>query len=198
MLLQPLFPSPHAGGGGGTEPTPDVTPSSQQEQQIDTQTQDPSGSGEQLQGYSGNDGASLENVTDSNYGDIAKSLFGIDVNPGEGWTYKSSGSYNKVNDLYVTYNGSAEADVKAMMKTYYDAAAAVSTAGICGQEVDWDSGSISRTAPYADFETFYDEQATTILDFASAIWIYEYGGKSIQFSFSIDAGYMELSMVLMS
>ena len=38
--MLPLWQSPSPHAGGGTEPTPEVTPSSQQEQQIDTSTPD--------------------------------------------------------------------------------------------------------------------------------------------------------------
>lgn len=178
--------------------------SSKQQEQKDITASDPvsaeSDADEQMQGDDSGAGGLLENVTRDNGADIAKELFGIDVVPGDGWECTSADSYNKVNNFSITYEGSLDADGKALMQFYYDATAAVFIAGICGQVTDWETGKVSETDPYADFETFFTEDKNTSFSdgYASALWIYEYSGKSIQFSFLLQGSQLSLMMTLMS
>ena len=196
-------------GGGDDEKTPssdDKTPSSTQQQEQNTPDPDegedePDNNGdEQMQGDDSGAGGLLENVTRDNGEEIAKELFGIDMNPGDGWECTSASSYNKVNNFSITYDGSNDADGTALMQFYFDAMAAVSTEGVCGQVTDWSTNKVSKTDPYADFETYVAEDTNATLNngYASALWIYDYNGKSIQFSFQLQGATLNLMLTLMS
>lgn len=56
---------------------------------------------------------------------------------------------------------------------------------------------VSKGETYTDFETFFAAEGSYIGDYFSAMWIYEFEGKSIQFSASAEGGRVDLSMVLL-
>lgn len=154
--------------------------------------------GEEMQGYAGDDGASLADVDTENYDAVAKELFGVDLKAQDGWEVQEAISYNGVNNLTVKFTVPADADGKAITGGFFDQCLSVAENGVYGQDVDLDSMSVSTGAEYTDFETFFGAEGTQIENFYSSMWIYDYGGKSIQFSVSADTGIVELTMTLLS
>lgn len=154
--------------------------------------------GEEMQGYAGGDGASLADVDAGNYDAVTKELFGVDLKAQDGWEVQEAISYNGVNNLTVKFTVPEDADGKAITGGFFDQCLSVAENGVYGQDVDLDSMSVSTGAAYTDFETFFGAEGTQIENFYSSMWIYDYGGKSIQFSVSADTGIVELTMTLLS
>ena len=137
--------------------------------------------------------ASLDNVTDSNYAALAKELFGIDVDPAGEWELVKADSTGTIaGGMGIVYQGAATVDTKELMKSYYDATAAISTMGICVGEANSESSTGMRISdPIADFDTYYEEY--TSARGALGDWIYEYGGKQIDIKFALSPD-MELTL----
>ena len=147
--------------------------------------------GENQGGESTNNGGelSLDNITDANYAEIVRKLFGIDVVPGDGWELKKAESTGTLaGGIGIVYQGSSTVDTKEMMKKYYDATAAVSTDGIRIAKID---GSFSDQI--ADFDTFYENE--TSARGAKGDWSYEFDGNKIKFMFALSPD-MELTITI--
>ena len=177
-------------GGGDDDKTPssdDKTPSSSQQLEQNTPNPDPV-EDEPEETLDNGGEASLDNVTDSNYAALAKELFGIDVDPAGDWELVKAESTGTIGGgMGIVYQGSATVDSKELMKAYYDATAAVSTAGICIGQFD------SISEPFADFEAFFEEG--TKAGGSVGEWIYEYGGKKIELMFALSPE-MELTITI--
>jgi len=195
LLCAAMALSLTACGGGDDEKTPssdDKNPSSSQQQEDKTPEADPV---EDEPEETPDDGGevSLDNVTDSNYASLAKELFGIDVDPEGDWELVKADSTGTIaGGMGIVYQGAATVDTKELMKTYYEATAAISTMGICVGEVNSESPTGERISdPIADFDTFYEEY--TSARGALGDWIYEYGGKQIDIQFALSPD-MELTL----
>ena len=187
LLCVVLTLSLAACGGGDDEKTPssdDKNPSSSQQQEDKTSEADPVEDEPEETPDDGGE-ASLDNVTDSNYASLAKELFGIDVDPEGDWELVKADSTGTIaGGMGIVYQGAATVDTKELMKTYYEATAAISTMGICVGEVNSESPTGERISdPIADFDTFYEEY--TSARGALGDWIYEYGGKQIDIQFAL-------------
>ena len=151
----------------------------------------------EMQGYSGNDGASLKDVSEKNYVKVAQSLFGVDLTPEEGWTVKEVKSYNGVNDLNVKFTIPEATNSKEVIKTYFEKTLKLTGGNIYAQDINWDTMSVSKGESYDDFESFSSAEVTTIDNFSSAMWIYDFDSKSVQFSVTAEAPTVELSITLL-
>ena len=190
--------------GGGDDDTKsaagsdDKTPSSS-EQQVQEDAppaadEEPETESESSGGESADGGElSLDNVTDSNYATLAKELFGIDVDPAGEWELVKADSTGTIaGGMGIVYQGATTVDTKELMKSYYDATAAISTMGICVGEANSESSTGMRISdPIADFDTYYEEY--TSARGALGDWIYEYGGKQIDIKFALSPD-MELTL----
>ncbi|MDO4540579.1 MAG: hypothetical protein Q4B48_05720 [Syntrophomonadaceae bacterium] len=170
--------------GGGDAPPPGTDASA------------PSQDGE-MQGYTGGEGASLADVDEDNYAEVAQELFGIDVAAEDGWSVTKVESPNKVNNLTLAFAIPEDADGKALVKKYFDATLAIAEGGNFTQEVNWDTMSVSQGESYTDFDAFFAAEVTNIDDFFSAMWLYDFDGKSVQCSVSTETGTLELSLTLL-
>ena len=194
LVLVMSFSLAACGGGDDTPPSSveDDPPANSQQQEQNTPAPD---EGEDEPEETPDDGgeASLDNVTDSNYASLAKELFGIDVDPEGDWELVKADSTGTIaGGMGIVYQGAATVDTKELMKTYYEATAAISTMGICVGEVNSESPTGERISdPIADFDTFYEEY--TSARGALGDWIYEYGGKQIDIQFALSPD-MELTL----
>ncbi len=152
-----------------------------------------------MQGYAGSDALELSNINSDNYIAIAKEIFGFDMTPGDGWTLGEASSPNGVNNLSASFTIPTDLDVNATLEAYFNQCLAISSEGVFAQDINWDTLSVSKGEAYADFESFFDAEGTAIMDFYSVMWIYDFGGKSIQFSSTIelDIGALDLSFTLL-
>lgn len=138
-----------------------------------------------------NTGVGLDNVTESNYGEVMKKFFGIDPIYGEGWTIKEVKSPNKVNNLRVNYKTPSDIDPKEWTKKYFDAMVAVSeTGGVYGMILDMNTGATSKSELLTDYESYESGSYWG--------WYYTYDGREIQFNPSIFAGDALVTFVLMN
>ncbi|MBQ3077076.1 MAG: hypothetical protein IJC43_04390 [Clostridia bacterium] len=169
--------------GGGDDEAPsgdDTTPTGSVEPEDKTpeagEPEDPPGDGGE---------ASLDNVTDSNYAALAEELFGIDADPEGDWALVKAESTGSIaGGMVIVYQGADAVDTREMMRAYYEAAAAVSTMGICVGEANSESSTGMRISePIADFDTFYENH--TSARGALGDWIYEYNGKQIELKFAL-------------
>ena len=136
-------------------------------------------------------GTGLDNVTESNYGEVMKKTFGIDPIYGEGWTIKEVKSPNKVNNLRVNYKTPSDIDTAEWQKKYFDATVAVSEdGGVYGMIMDMNTGSTSKGEKMTNYTEFEDGEYWG--------WYYTYGGREIQFTPSMFAGDVLVTFVLMN
>ncbi len=145
-------------------------------------------------------GGRFDNVTYDNYATLAAELFGFTVTPQDGnYMVTGVGSSNKVHDFHVMYLYQGGLNEKELLQYYYDAVAAISTNGMCGQITYFDKTSVSKTEPYSDFAVFYDNEANVDDGYLNATWIYEYNGRIIRVIYTFRAGGdMSLYMNFMS
>ena len=173
---------------------------SQQQQQGGNQgdsqgnNQGESQSGNQGNSQSGNQGSSqssgsLGDVTVDNVVKTSEEIFGAAVTAPAGWTITEAYSPNGVNNLTVKMSGSAT-DGKAIIQEYFDKTLALG--GVYQMKIDWDTLAISKGTQYTDFETFWNAEVTAFDGFYSALWLYDFGSKCVEFSISMDAGLMEI------
>ena len=66
------------------------------------------------------------------------------------------------------------------------------------QEINWDTLQISKGESYSDFDAFFDAKGTWYDDYYNAMWLYDFGEKSVQCSATFNAGKFELSLVLVA
>jgi len=189
LLTLALMLSLAACGGEKAPSDEEKTPSSSQQQQQEDKTPEADPAEDEPEGTPDDGGeASLDNVTDSNYAALAKELFGIDVDPEGDWELVKAESTGTIaGGMGIVYQGSASVDTKELMKAYYEATAAISTAGICIGQAD------SISEPFADFEAFFEEG--TKARGSVGEWIYEYGGKKIELMFALSPE-MELTITI--
>ena len=136
-------------------------------------------------------GTGLDNVTESNYGEILKKTFGIDPIYGEGWTIKEVKSPNKVNNIRINYKTPSDIDPKEWTKKYFDAIVAASEdGGVYGLILDMNTGATSKGELITDYASYE----------SGGYWglYYSFGGREIQFNPSIFAGDALVSFVLMN
>ncbi len=125
-------------------------------------------------------GAGLDNVTESNYAKVMKENFGIDPIYGDGWTIIEVKSPNKVNNLRVNYKTPKDIDADEWTKKYFDATADISTDGIYGVDMNFDTGALSKGAQLSSFDSYESGGYMG--------WYYYWNGKQIQINPSIYAG----------
>ncbi len=132
-------------------------------------------------GSSGNSGETavhpnaLENVTESNYVNVVKDVFGIELKQENGWTVSEVLSPNKVNNLRLTYKTPADFDSNAWNAWFENLVSSALSAdkdGIYALEINPDTGSVSKGGKYADANVFVEEEH---LSFS-----YSFDGNSIQ------------------
>ena len=124
--------------------------------------------------------AGLDNVTEDNYAKVMKEIFGIDPIYGDGWTIKEAKSPNKVNNLRVNYKTPKDIDKDEWTKKYFDATLAISTDGIYGVVLDYNSGALSKGAQLTDYDSYKSGDYTG--------WYYYFNGKQVQINASIYPG----------
>ncbi len=144
-----------------------------------TKTNSNSGSKENIQGDD-KKGDGLDNVTDSNYAKVMKENFGIDPIYGEGWTIKEVKSPNKVNNLRVNYKTPSDIDKEEWTKKYFDATLAISTDGINGVVMDYNTGALSKSDKLTSYDDYKNGSYTG--------WYYYYNDRQIQINPSIYPG----------
>jgi len=125
-------------------------------------------------------GASLDNVTESNYAKVMKENYGIEPIYGDGWTILEVKSPNKVNNLRVNYKTPKDIDVNEWTKKYFDETLAISTDGIYGVTLDFNTGALSKGPKLSDFDSYTSGGYTG--------WYYYWNNKQIQLNPSILAG----------
>ena len=132
-------------------------------------------------GSSGNSGETavhpnaLENVTESNYVNVVKDVFGIELKQENGWTVSEVLSPNKVNNLRLTYKTPADFDSNAWNAWFENLVSSALSAdkdGIYALEINPDTGSVSKGGKYTDAKIFVEEEH---LSFS-----YSFDGNSIQ------------------
>ena len=128
----------------------------------------------------------LKNVTNSNYKNVAKNVFGITVSDNTGWILKSASSPNKVNNLVIEYTIQDGNDAKAILEDYFNKCSSVSNDGIYSTEYDGNY-SIVKKEKYDDFATYFENDGTNMDPLFQSMWIYDNNGKSIQLTISINA-----------
>ena len=138
----------------------------------------------------------LENVTESNYAKLAKSIFGIEIKEFDGWTLKEAVSPNKVNNLRLSYDAENAEEAITVINYYFDACLSISTDGVYSYEYT-ENYSLVKKDKYTDFNTYYDKEVTKINEFASTIWIYDNNNKNIQFAITVDENSVEISFTLL-
>ncbi|MBQ6818928.1 MAG: hypothetical protein IJP35_04895 [Clostridia bacterium] len=155
--------------------------------------------GGEMQGDNGSGGAALtlENLNETNYSDIAKELFGLEIKPQDGWTLKDTSSPNKVNNLLIDFNVPDGTNGKEVLKTYFDACIALPS-GIWKEEIDWETYKVSKGDQFSDFDSFFTAEGNHSDTLTQGSWIYDFDGKSIQFSYSCRMGMVELSLTRLS
>lgn len=132
-------------------------------------------------GSSGNSGETavhpnaLENVTESNYVNVVKDVFGIELKQENGWTVSEVLSPNKVNNLRLTYKTPADFDSNAWNAWFENLVSSALSAdkdGIYALEINPDTGAVSKGGKYTDAKVFVEEEH---LSFS-----YSFDGNSIQ------------------
>ena len=117
----------------------------------------------------------LENVTESNYVNVVKEVFGIELKQENGWTVSEVLSPNKVNNLRLTYKTPADFDSNAWNAWFENLVSSALSAdkdGIYALEINPDTGAVSKGGKYADAKKFVEEEH---LSFS-----YSFDGNSIQ------------------
>lgn len=117
----------------------------------------------------------LENVTESNYVNVVKDVFGIELKQENGWTVSEVLSPNKVNNLRLTYKTPADFDSNAWNAWFENLVSSALSAdkdGIYALEINPDTGAVSKGGKYTDAKVFVEEEH---LSFS-----YSFDGKSIQ------------------
>ncbi len=125
-------------------------------------------------------GANLDNVTEGNYAKVMKDNYGIEPIYGNGWTILEVKSPNKVNNLRVNYKTPKDIDSNEWTKKYFDATLAISTDGIYGVEMDFNTGALSKGPKLSDFDSYISGGYTG--------WYYYWNNRQIQINPSIYAG----------
>lgn len=146
---------------------------------------------EGVHGYTGNAATDLKNVTNDNYLEIAKGIFGVDLSPKDGWKLVGAKSPNKVNNLNVKYNveGLSEA---AEAEALFNQCLAVTSDGNYPVVTDLNTGAMSR-GPKCDTYEAYKENKDM-----GNMWFYAYGDKTVMMTVSSWKEELEISMVLTS
>lgn len=144
-----------------------------------------------VHGYTGDAATDLKNVTNDNYLEIAKGIFGVDLSPKDGWKFVEAKSPNKVNNLNVKYNieGLSEA---AEAEALFNQCLAVTSDGNYPVKMDWNTGAMSR-GPKCDTYEAYKENKDM-----GNMWFYAYGDKTVMMTVSSWKEELEISMVLTS
>ena len=117
----------------------------------------------------------LENVTESNYVNVVKDVFGIELKQENGWTVSEVLSPNKVNNLRLTYKTPSDFDSNAWNAWFENLVSSALSAdkdGIYALEINPDTGSVSKGGKYTDAKVFVEEEH---LSFS-----YSFDGNSIQ------------------
>ena len=126
---------------------------------------------------------SLSSTSADNYKDIVKQYFGLDIID-DGWTVTTAKSPNGVNNVDLVFTIPAGTDGEAEIEKYFNQA--VKLSGVWAQEIDWDTFAISKGTQYTDFADFYTNENEGYGDFYSVMWLYDYNGKNVQFSYMQD------------
>lgn len=149
--------------------------------------------------YHGNTEGSkdLKNVSNSNYKDVSKNVFGIKLKDTSGWVIKKAESLNGVNDLSLNYTVENGEDVKTILEYYYNECKSVSKDGIYEIEVNYDNYSVGKGTKFDNFESYY-KTITNIGTLYQGKWIYDNNGKGVQIAISINETYATISLVLLS
>ena len=135
--------------------------------------------------------ADIGSVSVENYAEIVKKAFGIEIVLDDGWTVTKASSPNGVNNIIVTLTAPADTDGKAEIEKYFNQC--INLGGVWQQKIDWDTLAISKGTQYTDYEEFYSTEVTDFLGLYSAMWLYDFGGKNVQFSYAQDENIVELS-----
>jgi len=131
-------------------------------------------------------------LTVDNYEKLVKEAFGLDVKVPDGGSVTEADSPNGVNNMIVKFTLPAGADGMQQIEEYFNQCIALG--GVWGQEINWDTFAISKGTQYTDFAALSGSELTAIDDFSSVMWLYDFGSKHVQFSYSQDGTYAELSL----
>ncbi|MBP1552430.1 MAG: hypothetical protein J6C04_09140, partial [Oscillospiraceae bacterium] len=128
--------------------------------------------------------ADISSVSVENYAEIVKKAFGIEIVLDDGWTVTKASSPNGVNNVDLVFTIPAGTDGEAEIEKYFNQA--VKLSGVWAHEIDWDTFAISKGTQYTDFADFYTNENEGYGDFYSVMWLYDYNGKNVQFSYMQD------------
>lgn len=134
---------------------------------------------------------SLSSISADNYKDIVKQYFGLDIID-DGWTVTTAKSPNGVNNVDLVFTIPAGTDGEAEIEKYFNQA--VKLSGVWAQEIDWDTFAISKGTQYTDFADFYANENEGYGDFYSVMWLYDYNGKNVQFSYMQDGTQVAINL----
>ena len=149
--------------------------------------------------YQGNTegGKDLKGVSTSNYKDVAKTVFGLEIKDVTGWTIKDAKSPNGVNNLNIEYTVSNGEDAKSILEYYFNLCKSLSTDGIYSIGFNESYTAVVKKDKYEDFNTYFTTAGTQIGDFYQVKWIYDNNGKSVQYAMNIEASKADMSFVLL-
>ena len=156
----------------------------------------PSGSEGDKPGTSQNGDTSLTlaDANENNYTDVTKAVFGLEIKPQDGWTIKKVESLNTNTSLDIVFNVPEGANGKEVMKSYFEACAALSSS-IWEAKINSETYQTVKGAQFADFDAFFEAEGSDTGTMTQGEWIYEFGDKDIVFTYSCRMGMVELSFV---
>ncbi len=134
---------------------------------------------------------SIGSTSVENYKEVVKQAFGIDIQTTDGWTITKATSPNGVNNVDLMFTVPADIDSKAEIEKYFNQT--LKLGGVWQQNINWDTFAISKGTQYTDYEVFYSEEVTEFMELYQAMWLYDFGGKTVQFSYTQDENVLQMS-----
>lgn len=122
-------------------------------------------------GYTGDAATDLKNLDETNYVEITKGIFGVDITPQAGWEVYQAKSPNKVNNVDVIFTNAGEVDEDAIISDIFTKCQAVAKDGLYKVDMDWNTGKMSRGEKLADYAAL---KAT-----GSGMWFYDYNDMAV-------------------
>ncbi|MBR3693507.1 MAG: hypothetical protein IKL88_03175 [Erysipelotrichales bacterium] len=147
-------------------------------------------SGTVNQGQTNTPTVSLKDASMDNYKEVVKEAFGIELYLPDKFEVANVNSPNGVNNLDIIMTYPSDYEGKEILEAYFNECKDL---GVYKQNINWDTLAISKGTQYTDFETMYAAEVTSIMNFYSVMWLYDYNNKNVQFSLTLDEGLMEIN-----
>ena len=128
-------------------------------------------------GYTGDAGAALKTLDDSNYAAIVKTIYGVNIKPADSWKLYSAKSPNKVNNANIMFTNEGEIDETAVKNDFVEQLLNITEDGVYTIDLDFDTLKLSKGDKIESFEDYLEKAPGKSL-------YYVYGGKGIQASAS--------------